>query len=130
MSMQDPISDMLTRVRNAQTVGKTEVSMPSSKLKIAVARVLLDEGYIRDIQVDGDAKPTLTITLKYFNGKPVIETIKRVSRPGLRVYKNHKELPRVLGGFGIAIVSTSQGVMSSKVARERKVGGEVLCVLW
>ncbi len=127
MSMQDPIADMLTRIRNAQLVSKEEVSMPSSKLKVAIADVLKTEGYIADYAVMGDAKPSLTIQLKYFEGKPVIALLKRISKPGLRIYKKADELPKVLGGLGVAIVSTPQGVMSDRAARAAGVGGEVLC---
>ncbi|OZB55229.1 MAG: 30S ribosomal protein S8 [Halothiobacillus sp. 14-56-357] len=111
MSMSDPISDMLTRIRNAQNARKPSVSMPSSKFKQAIANVLKEEGYIGDFQVSGDAKPTLSISLKYFQGKPVIDMIKRVSKPGFRVYKSADELPTVIGGLGVAILSTSQGVL-------------------
>lgn len=127
MSMSDPISDMLTRVRNGQQVGKVSVTMPSSKQKIAVAQLLLDEGYISGFSVDEqDGKPSLLIDLKYFQGKPVIEEIQRVSRPGLRIYKGAKELPKVRGGLGIAIVSTSKGLMSDRAARAAGHGGEIL----
>ncbi|ABA58768.1 30S ribosomal protein S8 [Nitrosococcus oceani] len=127
MSMTDPISDMLTRVRNGQNAGKVEVSMPSSKLKVSIARVLKEEGYIEDCKVIADAKPTLVIRLKYYGGKPVIEDIHRASRPGLRMYKSRDKLPRIRGGLGIAIVSTSRGVMTDKTARSIGEGGEVLC---
>jgi len=128
MSMQDPISDMLTRVRNAQSVDKAAVSMPSSKIKVAIAQVLKDEGYVEDFSVDQDgAKATLNITLKYFQGKPVIEMIQRRSRPGLRIYSGRSDLPSVNNGLGVAIVSTSKGVMSDRKAREIGEGGEVLC---
>lgn len=127
MSMSDPIADMLTRVRNAQMVNKTSVSMPSSKLKAAIAAVLKDEGYIEDFQVSGDKKPELEITLKYYAGQPVIERIDRVSRPGLRIYKGSKSIPQVMNGLGVAIVSTPQGVMTDRKARATGVGGEVLC---
>ena len=127
MSMQDPVADMLTRVRNAQSAHKESVSMPSSKLKVAIAKVLNDEGYIQDYKVSSDdKKPVLSILLKYFEGKPVIEKIKRISRPGLRIYKSCQELPQVMGGLGIAIVSTSKGVMSDTAARKAQTGGEVL----
>ena len=130
MSMTDPIADMLTRIRNGLSANKTEVSMPLSKVKVSVAQVLKDEGYIADFTSgDIDGKPALTITLKYYNGKPVIETIKRVSRPGLRVYKGKGELPKVLGGLGIAIISTSAGVMTDRAARKAGYGGEVLCAV-
>lgn len=130
MSMTDPISDMLTRIRNAQAVAKARVSMPSSKLKAAVAKTLQDEGYIKGFYVDdNDGKPRLSIDLKYFEGRPVIEQIDRVSRPGLRIFKGKNELPSVRGGLGIAIVSTSRGVMSDRAARAAGHGGEVLCVV-
>ena len=127
MSMSDPIADMLTRVRNAQMVSKKSVSMPSSKLKAAIAAVLKDEGYIEDFQVAGDKKPVLEITLKYYAGQPVIERIDRVSRPGLRIYKGSNSIPQVMNGLGVAIVSTSRGVMTDRKARAAGVGGEVLC---
>ncbi len=130
MSMSDPIADMLTRIRNGQQVKKVAVSMPSSKLKLAVATVLKDEGYIVDYSSETEGeKATLTVQLKYFEGKPVIESIRRVSRPGLRIYRGKDELPSVLGGLGIAIVSTSRGVMSDRQARASGQGGEVLCVV-
>ena len=128
MSMNDPIADMLTRVRNALTAEKVTVDMPSSKQKIAIAELLKAEGFIGDYAVnDNDGKPTLTIDLKYYAGKPVIELIKRVSRPGLRVYKGKDELPQVMGGLGVAIVSTSTGLMTDKDARKAGRGGEVIC---
>ena len=130
MSMQDPLADMLTRIRNAQQVGKATVAMPSSKLKVNVAKVLLDEGYVTGYEVSGDVKPELTIELKYFEGKPVIAELDRVSRPGLRNYAGKAELPSVRGGLGIAIVSTSKGVMTDRAAREAGVGGEVLCTVF
>jgi len=130
MSMQDPLSDMLTRIRNAQMVGKSTVVMPSSKLKVSVASVLKDEGYVADFSVSEDAKPQLTITLKYFEGKPVIAELDRVSRPGLRNYAGKDALPSVRGGLGIAIVSTSKGVMTDRAARAAGVGGEVLCTVF
>ena len=127
MSMSDPIADMLTRVRNGQTANKSSVQMPASKKKLAIAEVLKDEGYITDCAViEADGKPTLEIALKYFQDKPVIEFIKRVSRPGLRIYKRRGELPKVRGGLGIAIVSTSKGVMADRKARENGHGGEVV----
>lgn len=130
MSMTDPIADMLTRIRNAQKATKRQVSMPASKLKRAIAEVLLKEGYIADHQLGGsEGKPELTITLKYFEGRPVIESVKRVSRPGLRVFRGKEKLPSVQGGLGIAIISTSRGVMSDRAARELGQGGEVLCVV-
>lgn len=130
MSMQDPLADMLTRIRNAQMAEKTVVSMPSSKLKAAVAKVLKDEGYVADFQITGDVKQQLSIELKYFEGKPVIEELKRVSRPGLRQYKGTEELPKVRGGLGVSIVSTNKGVMTDRAARAAGVGGEVLCTVF
>ena len=128
MSMTDPIADMLTRIRNALAAGKTEVNMPQSKQKLAIAQVLKDEGYISDFSAaDQGGKPTLKVTLKYYEGKPVIEKIKRVSRPGLRIYKGKDQLPKVMGGLGIAIVSTSAGLMTDRAARKAGYGGEVLC---
>lgn len=130
MSMQDTLADMFTRIRNAQMAEKASVAMPSSKMKLSVAEVLKQEGYITDFSVSGDAKPQLAIELKYFEGKPVIEEIKRVSRPGLRQYKATGELPSVAGGLGIAIVSTSKGVMTDRAARQAGVGGEVICTVF
>jgi len=127
MSMTDPIADLLTRIRNAQSAGKAEVTIPSSTKKQAVLGVLKDEGYVEDFRVEGDAKPQLVVKLKYFQGEPVIETIKRISKPGLRIYKDKASLPSVKGGLGVAIVSTSKGVMSDRAARAAGVGGEVLC---
>ena len=130
MSMTDPISDMLTRIRNGQKARMTSVSMPASKAKEAVARVLRDEGYITGFATAGDgATKSLSIELKYFEGAPVIEHIRRASRPGLRIYRRKEELPKVLGGLGVAIVSTSAGVMSDREAREKGIGGEVLCIV-
>lgn len=130
MSMTDPISDMLTRIRNGQHARKTSVSMPASKAKKAVAQVLKDEGYITNFEAEGTgASATLTIELKYFEGSPVIERIQRVSKPGLRIYRGKEALPKVLGGLGVAIVSTSAGVISDREAREKGIGGEVLCVV-
>ena len=130
MSMTDPIADMLTRIRNGVSATKTEVSMPSSKVKMSIAQVLKDEGYVSDFSVqDIDGKPVLNITLKYYQGEPVIASIKRVSRPGLRVYKGKNELPKVMAGLGIAIVSTSAGVMTDRAARKAGFGGEVLCTV-
>ena len=131
MSMQDPLSDMLTRIRNAQMAGKTSVDMPGSKLKAAVASVLKEEGYIADFEarVDG-VKPRLRLDLKYFEGKPVIAEIDRASRPSLRRYSARDELPSVRGGLGIAIISTSMGVMTDRAARAAGVGGEVLCTVF
>jgi len=126
--MQDPIADMTTRIRNGQMARHPAVSMPSSKQKVNIASVLKSEGYITDYEViDVDNKPTLSITLKYYQNKPVIESIKRASRPGLRDYKGYRDLPTVLGGLGVAIVSTSKGIMTDKAARHMKLGGEVLC---
>ncbi len=129
MSMSDPIADMLTRIRNAQIMEKASVSMPSSKVKVSIATVLKDEGYIEDFVVSGDAKPELQIQLKYYAGRPVIEKIERVSTPGLRVYKGSQDLPKVMNGLGVAIVSTSRGVMTDHRARAQGVGGEVLCLV-
>ncbi|NOQ88021.1 MAG: 30S ribosomal protein S8 [Gammaproteobacteria bacterium] len=130
MMMTDPIADMLTRVRNAQAAVKFDVTMPSSKLKTAIAKVLQDEGYIAGFSSDGAAKPSLTITLKYHEGRPVIDELKRVSRPGLRIYKNKHELPKILNGLGVAIVSTSAGVMTDREARASGRGGEILCTVY
>lgn len=128
MSMTDPIADMLTRIRNGQKARKTSVNMPSSRAKIAVAEVLQDEGYITGFSTEADGnKKVLSVELKYFEGAPVIEHIERVSRPGLRIFRGKEELPKVLGGLGVAIVSTSAGVMSDRQAREKGIGGEVLC---
>ena len=129
MSMHDPISNMLTRIRNAQRANKVAVAMPSSKLKVAIAKVLKEEGYVEDFAVSADAKPVLEIQLKYYAGRPVIEQIKRVSRPGLRVYKGSGEIPTVMNGLGVAIVSTSKGVMTDRKARAAGIGGELLCVV-
>jgi len=129
MSMTDPIADMLTRIRNAQMRERTVVAMPSSKVKVAIARVLKDEGYIDGFKISGEevAKPQLEIALRYYAGRPVIEKIERVSKPGLRIYKSKDDIPRVMNGLGIAIVSTSQGVMTDRKARATGIGGEVLC---
>ncbi len=130
MTMTDPISDLLTRIRNGQMVGKVQVTMPSSKAKQSIAKVLKNEGYIADFEVqDVDNKPTLVVILKYYEGKPVIDHIERISRPGLRIYRGKDELPKVLGGLGIAIISTSRGVMTDRAARAAGHGGEVLCVV-
>ena len=130
MSMSDPVADMLTRIRNAQMSEKPSAAMTSSKLKVAIATVLKDEGYIEDFSVrDVSGKPQLEIGLKYYAGRPVIEKIERISRPGLRVYRPSKEVPRVMNGLGIAIVSTSKGVMTDRKARGLGIGGEVLCVV-
>ncbi|WP_188149782.1 30S ribosomal protein S8 [Teredinibacter waterburyi] len=130
MSMQDPIADMLTRIRNAQMVGKVNVAMPSSKLKKSLAAVLKTEGYIADFSVSDGVKTQLNVELKYFEGKPVIAELDRVSRPGLRAYAGKDELPSVRGGLGIAIVSTSKGVMTDRAARAAGVGGEILCTVF
>jgi small subunit ribosomal protein S8 len=127
--MQDTVADMLTRIRNAQQANKSAVTMPSSKLKVAIANLLLAEGYIASADVDGDKKAMLNIGLKYYEGKPVIEEIKRVSRPGLRVYKGADELPRVKQGLGILIVSTNKGILTDRAARAAGVGGEVLALV-
>ena len=129
--MQDPLSDMLTRIRNAQMAGKARVEMPGSKLKAAVAQVLKDEGYIESFDATKDgSKPRLAIGLKYYQGKPVIAEIDRVSRPGLRQYSNREELPSVRAGLGVAIISTSRGVMTDRAARAAGIGGEVLCTVY
>lgn len=130
MSMQDPVADMLTRIRNAQMVGKESVSMPSSKLKVNLARVLKEEGYVTDYSVEEGVKAQLSIELKYFEGKPVIAELDRYSRPGLRAYAGKDELPSVRGGLGIAIVSTSKGVMTDRAARSAGVGGEIICTVF
>lgn len=130
MSMSDPIADMLTRVRNAGAVRKKKVEMPASKIKIAIAKILKEEGYITEYSVSSEVKPVLTITLKYYMGKQVISEIKRVSRPGLRIYKGKNELPKVLGGLGIAIISTSKGLMTDRQALAEDQGGEVLCLVY
>jgi len=130
MSMSDPISDMLTRIRNAQLVGHTEVSMPASRLKAAIAQVLKDEGYIEDFALrDNGAKKELRIGLKYYAGRPVIERLERVSKPGLRVYKGRDDIPRIMNGLGVAILSTSRGVMTDRKARADGVGGEIICIV-
>lgn len=130
MSMQDTLADMFTRIRNAQMAEKESVQMPSSKMKVSVAEVLKAEGFIADFSVSGDAKPTLEVVLRYYQGRPVIENITRASRPGLRQYKSKEELPKVNGGLGIAIVSTSKGVMTDRAARKAGVGGEVICTVF
>jgi small subunit ribosomal protein S8 len=128
MSMSDPVADMLIRIRNAQMVGHTEVAMPASKLKASIAQVLKDEGYIEDFALRADgAKNELRIGLKYYAGRPVIERLERVSKPGLRVYRGRDDIPRVMNGLGVAILSTSRGVMTDRKARADGVGGEVLC---
>lgn len=130
MSMTDPIADMLTRIRNGQSAGKKSVKLPSSKLKVAIAKVLKEEGYILDYKTEQNGSHVeMTIDLKYYNGVPVIENVQRVSRPGLRIYKSKDELPKVLGGLGIAIVSTSNGVMTDRAARAIGHGGEVICTV-
>ena len=130
MSMSDPIADMLTRIRNAQLAEKLSVAMPSSRVKASIAQVLKDEGYIEEFKVrDEDGKSVLEIALKYYAGAPVIETIERVSRPGLRIYKGRDDIPKIMNGLGIAIVSTSKGVMTDRKARATGIGGEVLCIV-
>ena len=130
MTMQDPLSDMITRIRNANLREKVSVAMPSSKVKVSVAKVLKDEGYILNYKVTEDKKPVLEIDLKYYDGKPVIEEITRSSKPSLRVYTSSKDLPKVKSGLGVAIVSTSKGVMSDRSARSNGVGGEILCTVF
>lgn len=127
MSMQDTLADMFTRIRNAQMAKKVQVEIPASKAKEAVAKVLLDEGYIAGYKVSDDKKPVMTVDLKYFEGNPVIDKIARVSRPGLRVYKSAGEIPKVKGGLGVMIVSTNQGIISDRAARKANVGGELIC---
>ena len=130
MSMQDPIADLLTRIRNAQSANHPDVSIPSSKMKVAICKVLKDEGYIESYTTEGDAKAVLNVTLRYHNGRPVIEEIARVSRPGLRIYKACEDLPRVRGGLGVAIVSTNKGLLTDRAARAAGVGGEVVCTVF
>lgn len=130
MSMQDPIADLLTRIRNAQQAHRPSVSAPSSKLKTAICQVLQDEGYIDGFHVSGGDKPELTISLRYYEGATVIEELRRVSRPGLRIYKSHGELPEIRGGLGVAVVSTNLGVMTDRAARRAGIGGEVLCTVF
>ncbi len=130
MSMQDPVADLLTRIRNAQSANHPDVSMPSSKMKVAICEVLKDEGYIEDFTVEGDVKALLHVALRYHNGAPVIEEISRVSRPGLRVYKECEDLPKVRGGLGVAIVSTNRGLLTDRAARAAGVGGEVVCTVF
>lgn len=130
MSMQDPIADLLTRIRNAQRAEHPNVTIPSSNTKVAICEVLRDEGYIESFEVSADAKPQLTVVLKYFQGKPVIESLDRVSRPGLRIYKHTGQLPTVRGGLGIAVVSTPRGLMTASAARKAGLGGEVLCTVF
>jgi len=127
MSMSDPIADMLTRIRNGQSADKVSVTMPASKVKKAIAVLLKDEGYITDFEVTEGVKPSLNVTLKYFEGNGVISEVKRVSRPGLRIYKNKNDLPTIMGGLGIAVVSTSKGLMTDRAARAAGHGGEILC---
>ncbi len=127
MSMQDPIADLLTRIRNGQASGKVAISLPSSKQKVAIADLLKQEGYITDYAVTGDVKKVLEITLKYYQGKPVVEMIRRVSRPGLRIYKKCADLPKIQNGLGIAVISTSRGLMTDRAARKEGIGGEVIC---
>ncbi len=130
MTMQDPVADLLTRIRNAQAARHAEVSMPSSKQKRAILDVLVGEGYVASYQESADTKPVLTVQLKYVKGVPVIEEVKRVSRPGLRIYKESSDLPKVRGGLGIAIVSTDKGMLTDRVARAQGVGGEVICTVF
>ena len=125
--MQDPIADLLTRIRNGQASGKVAVTVPSSKQKLAIANLLVKEGYIASVQEVGDVKKVLEIGLKYYEGKPVVELIQRVSRPGLRIYKKCRELPRIMNGLGIAVISTSKGIMTDRAARKDGLGGEVIC---
>ena len=125
--MQDPIADLLTRIRNGQAAGKVAVTVPSSKQKLAIANLLVKEGYIASVQEVGDVKKVLEIGLKYYEGKPVVELIQRVSRPGLRIYKRSSELPRIMNGLGIAVISTSKGLMTDRAARKDGLGGEVIC---
>ncbi|MDH3325758.1 MAG: 30S ribosomal protein S8 [Gammaproteobacteria bacterium] len=127
MSMSDPIADMLTRIRNAQSANKSVVKMPSSKLKQQIANLLKDEGYVLKVEATSDDKPELAVSLKYFEGRAVIEQIKRVSRPGLRIYKSADELPKIKNGLGVAVISTSKGIMTDRTARKAGVGGEVIC---
>lgn len=127
MSMQDPIADLLTRIRNGQAAGKVSVSMPSSKQKLAIAKLLEKEGYVTKVTESGDVKKVLEIELKYYEGKPVVEMIQRVSRPGLRIYKKCRDLPRIMNGLGIAVISTSKGLMTDRAARRDGLGGEVIC---
>ncbi|MDM8564167.1 30S ribosomal protein S8 [Candidatus Halobeggiatoa sp. HSG11] len=129
MSMSDPIADMLTRIRNAQACNFKQVTMPTSKIKVAIAKLLQEEGYITSFSVNDEVKSVLTIDLKYYEGKPVINLLKRFSRPGLRIYKKAGELPQVLGGLGIAVISTSKGIMTDRQARNLNQGGEILCLI-
>ncbi|CUX97088.1 30S ribosomal protein S8 [Candidatus Hoaglandella endobia] len=127
MSMQDPIADMLTHIRNGQAAKKNIVSMPSSKLKAKLAKLLQEEGFIKNYKIEGNTKPILAVVLKYFHGKPVVETIKRISCPGLRIYKKKDALPKVIAGMGIAVISTSKGIMTDRAARQAGLGGEIIC---
>lgn len=127
MSMQDPIADFLTRIRNGQAAGKIAVTMPSSRQKLAIANLLLQEGYLSAVRESGEVKKVLELELKYYQGKPVVEMIQRVSRPGLRVYKKARDLPRIMNGLGIAVVSTSRGLMTDRAARRDGLGGEIIC---
>ncbi len=129
MSMNDTISDLLTRVRNGQMSNKSSISAPYSKMKEAICKVMLDEGYISNYQINDENKKTINVELKYFDGKPVIDYIKRVSRPGLRIYKSSNDIPLVKNGLGICIVSTSQGLMTGKTAKEKNYGGEIICYI-
>lgn len=129
MSMQDPIADMLTRIRNGQTAAKQKVAIPASKLKKAIAEVLVEEGFINSFSVEEGTIPTMTVELRYYQGRPVIDDLKRVSRPGLRIYKKADQLPKVIGGLGIAVVSTSKGVMTDRAARKAGHGGEIICTV-
>ncbi|QLI81928.1 30S ribosomal protein S8 [Chitinibacter fontanus] len=129
MAMHDPIADMLTRIRNAQRADKASVVMPSSKLKVAIAKVLHEEGYVESFLVTGDVKPVLTIELKYYAGRPVIERLDRISKPGLRDYRSTGDIPSVMNGLGVAILSTSKGVMTDRKARANGIGGELLCIV-
>ena len=130
MSMQDPISDLLTRVRNAQRARHADVTLPASKTKLAICKVLQSEGYVGEVSVEEGKKPTMTVELRYHQGKPVIEELHRVSRPGLRIYKGAEDLDAVRGGLGIAVVSTNEGLMTDRAARAKGVGGEVLCTVF
>ena len=130
MSMQDTLADMFTRIRNAQMAEKASVTMPSSKMKLSVLEVLKNEGYVGNFSTEGTVKPQVTVELKYFEGKPVIEEIKRVSRPGLRQFKGKEELPSIRGGLGVSIISTSQGIMTDRAARAAGIGGEVICTVF
>jgi small subunit ribosomal protein S8 len=130
MSMTDPIADMLTRIRNAQLARQTSVTMPSSKVKVAISRALKDEGYLESVKVGAGKKLELTLGLKYHNGRPVIEHLRRISRPGLRIYKRRDQLPTVQGGLGVSLISTTKGVMTDRAARKQGLGGEVICTVF